>query len=66
MQDCTNSGVKIKVILVPCFSGNNSIVSYEDIKLIKEQLSQICSFYDYTGTDLSDDPRFFYNKYELT
>ncbi len=64
-QDCTNSGVTLKVILVPCFSGNNSIVSHNDIKTLKGQLSQICSFYDYTGTDLTDDPRFFYNKYEL-
>lgn len=64
-ENCTSKGISLKVILVPCYTGNNSIISYEDIKLLKGQLSQICSFYDFTGANLSDDPRFFYNKYEL-
>ena len=64
VKTCNEHGISLEVILVPCYTGNNCVISNDVIKTIKEQISQICSLLDFTGIDLAHDPRFFYNKYE--
>lgn len=61
---CNNRGIDLKIILTPCYIGENASISYDSIKFLKELISEITPFSDFTCTPLSQDSRFFYNNYE--